>query len=87
MRLSILIIGLLILLTTLQYQLWLGEEGHRQLQRRVAQQRQKNLRLKAINATLTTEVVALKQELSVVEKRARMELGLIKPGEVYRIVK
>jgi cell division protein FtsB len=51
------------------------------------QQKQENTALKNRNDALAAEVVDLKQNLSAIEERARMELGMIKRGEVfYQIV-
>ncbi len=77
---------LLILLLGLQYALWLGEgslPGLWQLQREVASQRQQNEALAERNRLLAAEVQALKQGGQAVEERARSELGMIKPGEVF----
>lgn len=86
-----LIIFLLLLLIGLQYQLW-AEKGsmtaHEHLNDLVTQQRQKNRGLQTRNQRLAAEVADLKQGLTAIEERARLELGMIKQGEVfYQIVK
>jgi cell division protein FtsB len=42
-----------------------------------------NARLEARNAGLEAEVRDLKQGMEAIEERARYELGLIKPDEVF----
>jgi cell division protein FtsB len=81
---------LLALLVYLQVQLWAGAGGRAQVEdlgKAVAEQRSENARLEQRNAALEAEVVDLKEGESAVEERARAELGMIKPGEVfYRVV-
>lgn len=84
MRWPILILIALVVL--LQYPLWLGKGGwlrvwevHEQLQ----SQRAQNLRLEQRNASLAAEVNDLKAGNEAIEERARFELGLTKPGEIY----
>lgn len=70
----------------LQYALWLGPgnlvESWR-LHQSVEAQRAENESLAARNAALAAEVVDLKRGLEAVEERARSELGMLKPGEVF----
>jgi cell division protein FtsB len=81
---------LLALLVYLQVQLWTGAGGRApvdDLAKAVERQRAENARLETRNAALEAEVVDLKEGQSAVEERARAELGMIKPGEVfYRVV-
>ena len=81
---------LLLVLAGLQYKLWLGEGGlgeARALEQRVSEQRTENARLQQRNDALEAEVEDLKSGEAAVEDRARSELGMIKPGEVfYRVV-
>ncbi len=81
---------LLILFVLLQFRLWLGEGGFREVARletRVENQRQKNEDLLQRNAELQAEVEDLRDRLDAVEERARNELGLIKPNEeFYQVV-
>jgi cell division protein FtsB len=86
--------GLLALLVVvavlLQLKLWQGTGGldeARELQERVAVQRQENARLQQRNDALEAEVEDLKSGEAAIEDRARSELGMIRPGEVfYRVV-
>lgn len=81
---------LLLLLAGLQAKLWLGEGGREDvetLRGSVAAQERENVGLRRRNATLSAEVEDLKSGSAAVEERARTELGMIKPGEVfYRVV-
>ena len=81
---------LLALLAWLQYRLWFGNGGEREvvaLQAQVQQQARDNAGLKQRNDALAAEVEDLKSGEAAVEERARSELGMIKPGETfYRVV-
>ena len=81
---------LFVLLILLQFKLWLGEGGFREVARletRVESQRQQNDDLFQRNAELQAEVEDLRERLDAVEERARNELGLIKPAEqFYQVV-
>ena len=78
------LLGALILL--IQVPLWLGKGGWlrvAEVDRQVSAQRDKNGQLEARNMALEAEVRDLKQGLEAIEERARYELGMIKPGEVF----
>jgi cell division protein FtsB len=81
---------LLAVLILLQIKLWVGAGGWREveeLEATVVTQRAEKERLEQRNAALSAEVDDLKQGQAAVEERARAELGMIKPGEVfYRVV-
>jgi len=77
---------LLILLIALELKLWTGDGGMREvwrLQQRLDDQKKENARLKQRNEALAAEVQDLKTGKEAIEERARSELGLIKPGEVF----
>ena len=77
---------LLILLIALELKLWAGEGGMRdvwRLQKQLAEQKEENLMLRQRNEKLSAEVQDLKNGKEAIEERARSELGLIKPGEVF----
>jgi cell division protein FtsB len=77
---------LLLLLVALQFRLWFGEGGMRQvwqLERDLAAQKAENERLSARNADLAAEVEDLRGGREAVEERAREELGMIGPDEEY----
>ena len=81
---------LVVLLGWLQYRLWFGNGGQREvaaLQEEVARQQDENARLGQRNDALAAEVQDLKSGEAAVEERARSELGMIRPGETfYRVV-
>jgi cell division protein FtsB len=81
-----LLLGLIGLLIGLQGKLWFGQGGRpevRHLQERVATQRRENAELRKRNEALAAEVEDLKSGTEAIEERARSELGMIKPGEVF----
>jgi cell division protein FtsB len=81
--LSLVLAGLIL---ALQYPLWLGKGGWLKvwdMDRQVLAQKARNDALQSRNAGLEAEVADLKQGLDAVEERARYELGLVKPDEVF----
>jgi cell division protein FtsB len=88
--LRIVLLLLVALLAWLQWRLWFGNGGQReveQLRAQVAAQAHENEGLKQRNEALAAEVRDLKSGEAAVEERARSELGMIKPGETfYRVV-
>ncbi|MFL6593102.1 MAG: cell division protein FtsB [Luteimonas sp.] len=88
--LAVLLVLLLALLGWLQYRLWFGSGGEREvaaLQAQVQRQARDNAGLRQRNDALAAEVQDLKSGEAAVEERARSELGMIKPGETfYRVV-
>lgn len=81
-----LFVGLLALLTVLQYRLWFAEgslaEQHR-LEKQVDEQARINAELAARNEALAREVRELKSGHLSVEQRAREQLGLIREDEIF----
>lgn len=76
----------MLLLVALQYKLWLGEDGLREiwdLRKAIESQQAENKRLSDRNLGLAAEVADLKHGLEAVEERARSEMGMIKKGEVF----
>ena len=79
-------VGLLAAIGLLQYPLWLGKGGWLrvwEVDRQLHAQREENLRLEQRNAALAAEVNDLKSGNEAIEERARFELGLTRPGEIY----
>ncbi|BEP49634.1 cell division protein FtsB [Variovorax paradoxus] len=79
-------IVLLLLLVILQWQLWNGRGSVRdvaQLQSKLADQKAANAKAVVNNERLASEVNDLKIGLEMVEERARQELGMVKPNEVF----
>lgn len=74
------------LLLLIQYPLWLGKGGWLrawEADRRLLAQRGTNDALERRNRALGAEVRDLKQGLEAIEERARYELGLVKPDEIF----
>jgi len=77
---------LLALLLALGVKLWAGEWGFREiarLQAQIAEQKTENAKLKQRNDQLQADVDDLRRGKDAVEERARSELGLIKPDEIF----
>jgi cell division protein FtsB len=86
MRLRIVPIVLVLLLAVLQWQLWTGRGSVRdvaQLRDKLMTQQEANARASLANERLSSEVNDLKEGLEMVEERARAELGMVKPNEVF----
>lgn len=86
MRARIVPIVLVLLLAILQWQLWTGRGSVRdvaQLQDKLATQKEANAKATLFNERLASEVNDLKEGLEMVEERARAELGMVKPNEVF----
>ncbi|MDT8384762.1 MAG: cell division protein FtsB [Gammaproteobacteria bacterium] len=80
------IAALAILFVLLQFKLWLGEGGIKDvwaLDNAKALQVAENASLKERNQTLIAEVADLKQGYEAIEERARYDLGMIKEGETF----
>lgn len=76
---------LLLLIIALQLRLW-GSDGRtriEELEQAIAAQQAENERLRQRNAALQAEVVNLKEGHEAIEERARAELGLIGPDEIF----
>ena len=74
------------LILLIQYPLWLGKGGWLrawEVDRRLIAQQDANVALERRNLALGAEVRDLKQGFDAVEERARYELGLVKPDEVF----
>ncbi|MDR0478745.1 MAG: septum formation initiator family protein [Burkholderiaceae bacterium] len=77
---------LVALLVFIQLQMWSGHGSIpdvAQLQHKLDMQQAANARAKLANDQLTSEVADLKTGLGSVEEKARMELGMVKPNEIY----
>lgn len=78
--------GLVVVLVLLQYRLWLGDGGMREVHRLRAEievQREQNRELKERNRTLAAEVQDLKKGTVAIEERARTDLGMVGQGETF----
>ena len=77
---------LVVLIAALQYPLWFGKGGWMrvwELDRELQQQRASNEKLRQRNAALEAEVRDLKNGYDAIEERARNELGMTKPDEIF----
>jgi cell division protein FtsB len=86
---KLLIVGAFVVFAMLQYSLWFGEGGVRdvrELKRAVAVQQQENDKLAERNRVLEAEVMDLKNGLEAVEEHARLDLGMIKQNETFYLV-
>jgi len=77
---------LLLLLLLVHAQLWRGRGNVGEvaaMRAQLAEQQAANAKARLANEQLNAEVQDLKQGLDIVEEKARSELGMVKPGEVY----
>lgn len=77
---------LIVLLVIVHAQLWVGRgslPNVTSLQRKVDSQLAANAQAKLANDQLSSEVEDLKAGLGMVEEKARMELGMVKPNEIF----
>lgn len=77
---------LLTVLVILHTQMWFGRgsiPNVADLQYKVDQQKAANARAKLFNEQLASEVDDLKAGLGMVEEKARLELGMVKPNEIF----
>jgi cell division protein FtsB len=79
-------IVLVTLLLLLQGQLWFGRGSLShvaELENKVQQKKAGNDASRRTNEQLRAEVNDLKEGLNMVEERARHELGMVKPNEIF----
>ncbi|EJE49405.1 MULTISPECIES: septum formation initiator family protein [unclassified Acidovorax] len=77
---------LLALLAAVHAQLWLGRGSLPRvnaMQRQIDVQKAANAQAQQANERLTSEVHDLKEGLDMVEEKARSELGMVRPNEIY----
>lgn len=77
---------LLMLLVLFQAQLWIGRgsvPNVREMQQRLDEQLAKNILAQTSNDLLAAEVKDLQEGLEMVEEKARSELGMVKPNEMF----
>ena len=77
---------LLVLLVIVHAQLWEGRGSLpkvAELQRKLDQQKAANVQARSRNEQLASEVEDLRAGLGMVEDRARIELGMVKPNEIF----
>jgi cell division protein FtsB len=74
------------LLLVLQAQLWFGRGSIPDVMRQrqaLKEQKQQNAAAQLANDRLAAELHDLKDGLEMVEERARSEIGMVKPNEVF----
>lgn len=77
---------LVALLALFHAQLWIGRgniSSVREMQQRLDEQLAKNAQAQARNDELAAEVKDLQEGLQIVEEKARSELGMVKPNEIF----
>ena len=77
---------LVALLVLFHAQLWLGRgsiPNVREMQQRLDEQLAKNTLAQAGNDQLAAEIKDLQEGLEMVEEKARSELGMVKPNEMF----
>ena len=77
---------LIALLIIFHAQLWTGRgsiPNVRDMQQRLNDQLLKNAKSQTSNDQLAAEVRDLKEGLEMVEEKARSELGMVKPNEIF----
>lgn len=80
------LVVLTVLLVVFQAQLWLGRGSVlkvHQMRHKLDEQLVQNTQAKIHNDQLAAEVHDLKEGLEMVEERARTELGMLKPNEIF----
>ena len=86
MKLRLLPAALLLLLLVLQAQLWFGRgsiPNVARLGQELSSQMQSNARADQINQRMEAEIRDLREGLEIVEEKARSELGMVKPNEIF----
>ncbi|HZE90924.1 MAG TPA: cell division protein FtsB [Rhizobacter sp.] len=79
-------LALLALIVLVHAELWFGKGGvahAMDLQAKLTLQKAENEAAHTRNDRLTAEVSDLKEGLEMVEEKARFELGMVKPDEIY----
>ena len=79
-------LALIALIGLVQAELWFGKGGvprMMELRGKLAEQQAANTADRARNAQLVAEVSDLKEGLEMVEEKARFELGMVKPDEIF----
>ena len=77
---------LILLLLVIHAQLWFGRgsvPSVAQMQQKLEAQKAANAQAQQTNERLASEVRDLKEGLEMVEEKARTELGMVKPNEIF----
>ena len=79
-------LALVLLLILLQYSIWTGSGSVGQvaeLEKNLVTLRAQNQQTEADIARLRSEIQDLQEGVSIVEEKARYEMGLVKPNEIF----
>lgn len=79
-------IVLIVLLAVVHAQLWFSRGSVpkvAELQHQLDQQRAANVQARQVNDQLASEVQDLQAGLGMVEEKARSELGMVRPNEIF----
>ena len=91
LKMNKLIFILVIILTFLAYKFFEGDtsySNYKNLNKQILELKNENEKLKESIIIMRAKIINLKEGLSVIEEKARNELGLIKEKEVfYQIIK
>ncbi|MDO9403445.1 MAG: septum formation initiator family protein [Polaromonas sp.] len=77
---------LVVLLALFHAQLWVGRgsvPSVHEMQRQLDEQLAKNAQAQLANDQLAAEVNDLREGLEIVEEKARSELGMVRPNEIF----
>jgi cell division protein FtsB len=77
---------LIALLLIVHAQLWFGRGSIgnvSEMQQKLDEQKAANIQAQQANERLASEVRDLKEGLEMVEEKARTELGMVKPNEIF----
>ena len=77
---------LITLLLVLHAQLWFGRgsvSSVNEMQRKLLAQKEANERARQVNERAASEVRDLREGLEMIEEKARIELGMVRPNEIY----
>lgn len=81
---------LIALIIALQYNIWLGDNGKKKINRlqvTIEQQQKQNKLLNKQNQALKREIFLLRNKPELLEEKAREQLGLVKKDEIfYRVI-
>jgi cell division protein FtsB len=86
LRMRYVSLALIALIALVQAELWFGKGGvprMMELRGKLTAQQATNATDKTRNAQLMAEVSDLKEGLEMVEEKARFELGMVKPDEIF----
>ena len=79
-------LALVLLLILLQYSIWTGRGSVGQvaeLEKNLVTLRAQNQQTEADIARLRSDIQDLQEGVSIVEEKARYEMGLVKPNEIF----